>query len=386
MALTKIIATVGPSIEKEKNLVELVKSGVSIFRLNLKYNSPLWHNIQMKKIKKISSRLKKAVGVMVDVPASGNFDSRKNFKVYLKNFSKVSSNEIDFLAVSFVQSAEEIQMMKDFLASKHLPIKIIAKIETRNAIRNLKKILGVSDGILIARGDLALQIPYQKVPYYQKIIIKECMRIGKPAIVATQMLSSMVENPSPTRAEISDVANAILDYTDAVMLSEETAIGKYPLKAVKIMEKICAFWENKRPLPLHFDFIINSQPAALCYSAFHLWNSEFCKKKKVKAFLVLSRTGFSARMLSRLRPKIPILVLTNQKSTQDQLTLHFGTFSSFFNESNIYHQKTPSQIRKILVLTKKIFNLKRGDKVIFLNAEDWGKFGRANILRIQNIV
>lgn len=386
MALTKIIATIGPASEKKDKMIELIKNGADVFRLNLKHNLPSWHNLQIAQIKRISSQLKKPIGLMLDLPSSERLDPCETFKSYLRAFSQVLISEIDFLAISFVKTAKEIQMLKNYLIKRKIKAKIIAKIETKIALQSFKNILKVADGILIARGDLAVQIPYQKVPYYQKIIIKKCLSVGKPVIVATQMLCSMVENAFPTRAEISDVANAILDYTDAVMLSEETAIGKYPSEAVKTMEKICDFWERKRPLPLNFDFIINNQPAALCYSAFHLWNSEFCKKRKVKAFLVLSKTGFSARMLSRLRPKIPILVFTNQKSTRDQLTFTFGTFSTFINLPNLYYQKTPQQIRKILTLTKKTFDLKTGDTIIFLHAEDWGKGGRVNILRIQDII
>lgn len=385
MVLTKIIATIGPASENEKILIQLVKNGVNLFRLNLKHNLPAWHNLQIKKIKKISNSLKKPLGLILDIPGSENFNSKETFKNYLKSLSRIAISEVDFLAVSFVKKAEEIEMLKDYLVKKYIKAKIIAKIEAKQALSNFKKILDVSDGILIARGDLASQISYQKVPYYQKIIIKKCMEVGKPCIVATQMLASMVHSSFPTRAEISDVANAVLDYTDAVMLSEETALGKHPERVVKTMEKICRFWEKKRPLPLNFKFLINDQTSAISYSAFQLWNSDFCKKQRIKSFLILSRTGFTARMLSRLRPTIPILTLTNQKFVCDQLSLSYGVIPVLLNIKNIYYHKDLLEVKKILEFAKKTFSLATGERIIFIFAEDWGKFGRANVLRIQNI-
>lgn len=382
MALTKIIATIGPATEKEKDLIELINSGADVFRLNLKHNLLSWHNSQVKKIRKVSAKLKKPIGLIVDLPTKKeNFE--KNFRQYLEGLSQIS--QVDFLAISFVEKKKEIEALKKYLAKRNLKIKVIAKIESAKALKNFKEILESADGILIARGDLALQIPYTKVPFYQKQIIKKCLEKGKPVIVATQMLASMVENPFPTRAEISDVANAILDNADAVMLSEETAIGKYPKKAVEIMEKICRFWEKKREFPLNFNFEIKNQPTALCYSAFHLYKSDFCQKQRVKAFLILSKTGFTPRMLSRLRPKIPIFVFTNYPSVLNQLTLSFGVFPCLIDFKNIYQKKRPEDIKEILNESKKAFGLKPGDLVIFLAAEDWGKFGRAHILRIQNI-
>ncbi len=385
MALTKIIATIGPATEKEKDLIDLVNLGASIFRLNLKHNLASWHNFQIKKIRKISQKLKKPIGLMIDLPVKEKEKSEPNFYQYLKNLSRVSVSEVDFLALSFVKGKKEIEMLKRYLRKNNFHAKIIAKIESMEGVKNFKEILDSAYGILIARGDLALQIPYTKVPFYQKKIIQKCLEKGKPVIVATQMLASMVENPFPTRAEISDVANAILDNADGVMLSEETAIGKYPKKAVKIMEEICLFWEKKRGYPLNLNFEIKNQTSAICYSAFQLWKSNFCKKKKIKAFLLLSKTGFSARMIARFRPKIPIFVFTNQISVRDQLTLSFGVSPWFINYPNIYQRKTPKEIEKILKLAKKVFKLKSGERVIFLGAEDWGKFGRSNFLRIQNI-
>lgn len=386
MPLTKIVATLGPATEKEKTLISLIKTGVSVFRFNLKYNLPVWHQNLIEKARKAVSISKKPLALLFDLPRQNlkeNFSFI--FKNYFKDFSHSSLQQIDYLALSFVQKKEDIKEAKSQLKKLKLQTKILAKIESPLAIKNFDEILEESDGIMIARGDLGKKIPYEKVPYYQKEIIKKCIQKGKPVITATEMLKSMVQNPFPTRAEVSDVANAVLDYSDALMLSEETAIGKYPLKAVETMVKICDFWEKQRPEP-NFDFEILHQTSALCYSAYQLWKSPFCQQKNVKAFLVLTRTGMTARALCRLRPTIPIFAFTGQKQIQNQLAISYGVLSFVYGEMKGFYKKLSSQeIKKILFKLKKLANFKKGEKIIFVFAEDWKNWGRANVLRIQNI-
>ena len=165
----------------------------------------------------------------------------------LKGLSLAKKYDVDFLAISFVRDRSDIEFFKKQAKKLSLSAKILAKVETRQALDNFEEILDSADGIMVARGDLGKEIPFEEVPYYQKKIIKRCVERGKPVITATEMLESMINNPSPTRAEVSDVANAVLDYTDAVRLSGETATGKYPIGAVSVMEKVCRFWEEKRP-------------------------------------------------------------------------------------------------------------------------------------------
>jgi len=382
MALTKIVATVGPATEKKETLCSLIKSGTNVFRFNLKHNTNRWHNDLIQKIKEAVKLTGQPIVILLDFP----WRIRKMAE-NLKGLSLAKKHDVDFLAISFVRDRRDIEFFKKQAKKLSLSAKILAKIETRQALDNFEEILDSADGIMVARGDLGKEIPFEEVPYYQKKIIKRCVERGKPVITATEMLESMINNPSPTRAEVSDVANAVLDYTDAVRLSGETATGKYPIGAVSVMEKVCRFWEEKRPPISGFNFDFPNQTAALCYSAYQLWMSPFCQKEKVKAFVVLTKGGLTGQMLARLRPNLPIFALTNDKKLKDRLCLVYGIIPLLFEErkSNFYKKKSPADIGKILVKIKKAGGIKKGEKVILIYAEDWGTLGRTNVLRIQEI-
>ena len=342
---------------------------------------------------------RKKGGLLAKVIKGGKVESQKGINIPgmklslnsllakdLKDLSLAAKHKIDFLALSFVRRKKDIELLRKQLKKLSLSSKILAKIETSQALENFEEILEACDGIIIARGDLGMEIPFEQVPYYQKKIIKRCAEVGKPVITATQMLESMCYNPFPTRAEVSDVANATLDYTDAVMFARETAIGKYPLKTVLVTEKICRFWEKKRPPANSFDFELNHQTASVCYSAYELWMSPFCQKEKVKAFVAVTRTGMTARMLSRLRPNLPILALTDDKKVRDQLCLLYGVTPLYFkNRNDLYKKRSSSDVEKILNYVKRSGYVKKREKVIILYAEDWGTPGKTNIVRIQEV-
>ena len=388
MSLTKIVATLGPAVEKRETLCLLIKTGASIFRFNLKYNTHRWHSALIQKTKEAARIIGKPVAILLDLPGLDQKISFTNFLARnLKDLSLAAKHNADFLAISFVRNRKDIEFFKKQAKKFSLSARILAKIETRQALENFEEILDSANGIMIARGDLGKEIPVEEVPYYQKKIIRRCAERGKPVITATQMLESMVNNSSPTRAEVSDVANAILDYTDALMLSAETAIGKYPVKAVSVMERVSRFWEEKRPPVSGFNFDFPNQTAALCYSAYQLWLSPFCQKEKVKAFVVLTEGGLTCQMISRLRPNLPIFALTQDKKLRDRLCLVYGVIPFYFEggESNIYRKRTSKDTEKILVEIKKTGRIKKGEKVILIYAEDWGTLGRTNILRIQEI-
>jgi len=378
MNLTKIIATVGPATEKFETICKLIKTGVNVFRLNLKHNTLNWHQAIIRKIKKATSIIKKPVGILLDLPDL-------KLKMTLERLSLAAKEEIDFLAISLIKTKKDIETLKKWAKRISFSPTILAKIETKEAIENLDTIINSSAGIMVARGDLGKAIPIEKVPFYQKQIIKKCIEKGKPVVTATQMLASMVENPSPTRAEVSDVANAVLDYTDAIMLSEETAIGKYPIEAVKTMKRICEFWEKKRDPISRFDLEFQNQASLLCYSAYQMWKSYYYIEKKLKAFVVLTKSGTTAQMLSRLRPNLPIFTLTSDKKLKDRLCLVYGVVPIYFKTKNIYSRKTSNEIEKMLLTVKRKGGLKRGDLIIMLYAEELGKLKRANVLRIQGI-
>ncbi len=368
-ALTKIVATIGPASEKKEIIEQMAMAGVDVFRVNLKHSSEKWHFEAIKRIKAISTRIKKPVAILLDVP-----EKLKHQKIPL--FSLV-----DFVAVSFAQDQKDIKRFRSIVPKN---VKLIAKIEDPMGIKNFDSILNCSDGIMIARGDLAKEIPFERLPYYQKTLIKKSTEKGKPTIVATEMLKSMVENKFPTRAEISDIANAILDYADALMLSEETAIGKYPVLSVKTMEKICLFWEKKRELPLNFDFEINSQVAAVTFSAWQLWIKCCQKRFTVKAFFVLTKTGTMVRLLSRLKPKIPILAFANNEKIQHQLSLYFGVKPSLIKE-NLYQKRGPQEIKKLLTIAKESFDFKKQDRIILIYSEDWKTKIPVFVVRVHQI-
>jgi pyruvate kinase len=372
LKLTKIVVTVGPAIEHPKVLSEIIREGGDVFRFNLKHNTPQWHKKFLKKLKIAAKRTNKTIATIFDLPSP----DYKPFKNLLNQIEK----EIDFLAISLIKRPEEIEKIK----KENFKAKIIAKIETKEAIEKFEEILNVSDALMVARGDLGVNIPLEKIPYFQKEIVKKCLEKGKPVIVATQMLKSMTEHPLPTRAEVSDVANAILDYADALMLSEETSIGKYPQKAVSMMAKIATFWERKRDPPYGINFEIDHQTKAVCYSAYQMWQTPFCQRAKIKAFLVLTKGGMTAQMLSRLRPKIPIIAITDDKYLAKRLALVFGVFP-FYLKIDIYKKKGVADIKKLLAIVKKEGFAKSEEKVILIYAEDWKSKGQTSVIRVQEI-
>jgi len=372
MKLTKIVATIGPATESEKIIQKLIKEGVDVFRFNLKHNHPRWHLKMLRKVNMIAKKMKKIISTLFDIPQS-DINTVKKFLPYI-------TKDVDFLALSLIESEKEIETIQKL----KLHTKIIGKIETDKAIKNFEKILQRSQAIMVARGDLGKNIPFEKVPYYQKMIIKKCLEKGKPVITATQMLKSMTDNPSPTRAEVSDVANAVLDYTDAVMLSEETAIGKYPVEAVSTMAKIVEFWERQRPVVSGINFELDHQTKAVCYSAYQMWKINIIQKEKIKAFVVITKGGMSVQMLSRLRPTLPIIAITNDSLLLRRLSLVYGVFPYYLPETP-YKKRSPSDIKKMLLLVEKEGFAKSGDKIILIYSEDWKHEGKTNIVRVQEI-
>ncbi len=228
---------------------------------------------------------------------------------------------VDYFALSFVRKAEDILEVKKILKRKRVEVPIIAKLERPEAIQNLKEIIQVSDAIMVARGDLGVEISLEKVPTIQKEVIELCRRLSKPVIVATQMLESMVKEETPTRAEVSDVANAIYDGTDAVMLSEETSIGKFPVRAVKTMSGIAKEAEKMiffSPAKIKADENVDVAVAHAACILTHV--------VKAKAIITFTETGSTALRVSKHRPEVPIYgVVTNHKSLR-KLALYFGVF------------------------------------------------------------
>lgn len=238
-----------------------------------------------------------------------------------------ASSPVDFVALSFVRTAQDVLDLKAYMKKVGFEGRVISKIETVIAIDNLDDIIDVSEGIMVARGDLGVELPLEQVPHYQKIMIKKCLERGFPVITATQMIHSMIEKPYPTRAEISDIANATYDMTDMVMLSEESAAGQYPAEAVSFMKKTITF--NEKHVEPHdtrtiFNFHIVDSEEMLCDTAYNLYLQFLRKDYAFGGFIVFTEKGRTARKLSRYRPKAPIFVFAPTEKVRDGLTVNYG--------------------------------------------------------------
>lgn len=266
-------------------------------------------------------------------------------------------HDIDFVALSFVRSAEDVRVLRAFI-TRHLPPDtmpphVIVKIEKHEALKNFAAILEETDGVMIARGDLGLETPVTQVPLRQKELIAQCVVAGKPVITATEMLASMEQSPRPTRAEVSDVANAVIDHTDAVMLSGESAMGRYPVRAVQTMAEIITHTEES---PL--DTLIpqagshgETVPAAMAAAAV-----ELARRIDAAALLVTTESGYSARMACRLRLEVPLCAATENPRTARQLLLSWGVTPFLVTGYSQPHQmveKALTELRATYKLPKK---------------------------------
>lgn len=276
-------------------------------------------------------------------------------------------NKVDFFAFSFVRTREDVIELRNILNKKKSNAKIIAKIETPQAVKNIDSILELCDGLMVARGDLAIEVPAEKVPMIQKMLIKKCNNSGKIVITATQMLESMIKSPVPTRAEVSDIANAILDGTDAVMLSEETTLGLYPIEAVKVMSRVAYDIEHNYPERE----IINQEIKGQISITDSITSSVVKTAHDVgaKIIIALTKTGFTARMISRHKPTSLIIAVTPLSSTFNQLNITFGCLPLLVEEYN--NVPVIFKIVKEYCLKNKIAD--KGDKVVIVACSSFEK-------------
>ncbi len=285
-----------------------------------------------------------------------------------------AKNDIDIVALSFVQDKKDILKAKQIMARYNFDPFIVAKIETGEAINNLDEILEVSDGVMVARGDLGAEFGVTKLPRIQKHIIKVANEMGKPAITATQMLSSMKYNPFPTRAEVSDIANAVYDGTDAVMLSDETTVGKYPLLAVEVLHETIK--DAEKSYPFFKDFTPLNSSEAVSKSAV-----ELAKNLNKEALVTFTTSGMSALALSKYRPKQSIYAVSHSIKTHRKLNLLWGVRPLFVMEPI----KNPTRL--LYEFVKKIVDEKRvspNKRFIVTIGSTTGKKGSTNLIRILN--
>jgi pyruvate kinase len=316
---------------------------------------------------------------------SMNFPNKVMNQPYLSEQDKQDllfgiKNGVDFVAASFVSTKQDLVELNAFLRENGgSDIDIIAKIENRAGVNNIEEICEECDGIMIGRGDLGVEIPFEELPYIQKYLITKCRLLGKRVITATEMLESMIHNPRPTRAEISDVANAVYDGTSAVMLSGETAAGKYPVQTVKVMATIAEETERhinygKRFLTSEFRIKdkIDAISHATCGMAIDL---------DAKAIVACTLSGTTARMVSRFRCPVNIIGMTTSKNAWYKLSLSWGVtpvMSEAFNSTDVlfYHARE---------MAKKYFDLSTGDSIIITGGLVNGVSGNTNLIKVETL-
>lgn len=297
-----------------------------------------------------------------------------------KNLDFAIQNQPEYIALSFVSSATDVNQIKEILKQNSSDIPLISKIERAEAVKHFDQILAVSDGIMVARGDMGVELPLKNVPLVQKDIIRRCNRAGKAVITATQMLESMVTSALPTRAEVTDVANAIMDGTDAIMLSAETSIGKYPVQAVKMMYDIAG--ETERHLPYETMLTQRGQWVEqytaeiisynACYTALQL---------KAAAIVAYTHSGSTARRVSKYRPRIPIVAITPNEQIAGRLILYWGVHA--------FHIPGPSSVDDLFEkganLARDLRIARPGDLIIITGGIPMGRTGTTNMLKVHEV-
>jgi pyruvate kinase len=301
----------------------------------------------------------------------------------LKQLGLTNGHHVDFVALSFVRSAQDILTLRAELDRLKSTCKIIAKIEHPDAVENFDAILEAADGIMVARGDLGVEYPMEEVPHLQKMMVRRCREEGKPVIVATQMLETMTTNIRPTRAEVSDVANAVYDGADAVMLSGETAGGKHPLRVVETMAKIAEKVDvSGEKFAVTIDWAHAGQTAAVVSAAYSLMESGYKGTCDLEAFVVLTETGKTCTYLSRLRPHLPIYALSQNQQTLDELKLSWGAVPVYYEG---YSKQPQLDVREAIDHLKNKGLLHEGKQVIMIYCEVMGKPGLTSVVRVQKV-
>ncbi|MCF8009963.1 MAG: pyruvate kinase [Clostridiales bacterium] len=470
MRRTKIVATMGPSVDENEILKNMIEAGMNVARLNFSHGDHKEHLKRINAIRKVASDTCKNISILMDTKGPeiriGEFEneavtlnkgdkftlttreikgnkeivsvSYKNLpddvsvgntilladglislevlniqdtdiECEVKNGEQISNNKgvnlpavsvnlppiteqdrediefginnnLDFIAVSLVHKPDDIISVKRMLEEKNASIDIIAKIENREAVNNIDRIIKISDGIMVARGDLGVEIPAEEVPLLQKIIIDKCNRAGKPVITATQMLESMIDNPRPTRAEASDVANAILDGTDAVMLSGESAAGKYPVEVITTMACIARTAESG----INYKELLERKGRSLSRTITDAISYATCSTAHdLEAAAIISSTesGYTPKMVSKYKPRAPIIAVTPNTRVQRKLSLIWGIEALQVD----YTKDTDSMISTAVEVSLNESLVKPGDLVVITAGVPVAVHGTTNLLKVHTI-
>jgi pyruvate kinase len=375
----KIVCTLGPASSSPQVMERMLRAGMDIARFNLAYGTLEEHGRLIAEVRSLSQKLKLPLGVLLDLP--GLKQRRGNIRsVFGQHLDFAFSQNADFVALSFISSVRQVREVKQLLRNMNADIPVIVKIEEARALEEIGALLEVGEGIMVARGDLALDISIEKVPTAQKQLIAEANRRGKPVITATQMLESMVRSASPTRAEATDVANAVLDGSDALMLSEETAAGGYPVEATETMVRIALEAEAILPYEEMLrrrwqDVPPESSDAAAraaCQMAYQV---------QAKAIVAFTTSGTTALRVSKYRPRQPILAVTPSESVVNRLSLAWGVLP--------IRKPEPANLEEVFELageaTLETNLARRGDLVVITAGIPLTVPGSTNLVKIHSI-
>ncbi len=298
----------------------------------------------------------------------------------LRDLDFALENNFEWIGLSFVRSVTDIVELKEIIRSKKNHARVVAKIEKPEAIKEIDKIIEVTDAVMVARGDLGVELPMEQVPLLQKMIVSKCIAASKPVIIATQMMESMITSYTPTRAEVNDVANAVLDGADAVMLSAETSVGRYPVKVVEYMKRIISqiesedriYYREHQPQLKTVTYITDS----ICYNA-----SVMAKQAGVSAVISMTHSGYTAFKLSSYRPKANIYIFTDNKSLLNALSLVWGVRGFYYDK----YESTDQTIADLKNYIKQGGFVKSDDLVINLASMPMKEKGRTNMLKLSYI-
>jgi len=463
---TKIIATIGPMSRSYETLLELVKAGVDVFRINFSHGTHTEHKRTFSHIHKINRDLGLHIGILADLQgpkirigeakegavlsknaivtltnkqsvstAASIFVNYKKLPVEIepgqkiliddgkielqaletdrKNYVKAKvlhggplfsrkgvnlpetklsvpvytkkdlldlkfalENKASWIAISFVRSPKDITHIRRHIPEKNA-VKVMAKIEKPEAMNHIEEIIKEADGIMIARGDLGVEVPLEKMPFIQKSIVRRCIRAAKPVVVATQILDSMVTNSRPTRAEINDVANDMIDGADALLLSNETSVGAHPVKVVETLERIMKYVESKEvvynknlvPQKTSKSFLSD----AVCYNA-----CKIAEELGAKAIVGMTRSGYTAFMLSSYRPHGKIFIFTDNSALLNILSLSWGVYAFYYDR----FVSTDETISDVLMMLKEKKLVSAGDIVVNTGSMPIQKQSRTNMLKV----
>ena len=340
---------------------------------------------EVKELKEKDAICQVIVGGEMSDRKSMNFPNHVMKGDYLSNQDKEDllfgiRQGVDFVAASFVSNKSDLLALRNFLnANGGDDIDIIAKIENRSGVEHIDEICEIADGIMVARGDLGVEIPFVEVPAIQKYLIRKCRLLGKRVITATEMLESMIHNPRPTRAEISDVANAVYDGSSAIMLSGESAAGKYPVAAVRNMAEIAAYTEKNIDYAKRFrttEYVIQSNIDAVSHAT-----CEMAIDTKARGIVISSLSGKTVRMVSRFRCPVDIIGMTTSEKAWRKLNLSWGVTPVLSEEFNSVDVMFYHAVRS----AKNVFHLEKGDNVVLTGGQTSGKSGNTNTIRLEAI-